>query len=226
MKAFFTGTRTLSVANFGFLPRFPGMNAAILFTIALALILLRAFVLHRRATKLDSDDFRALPREVKLAILKERVLETPSERNLQNLGTFLSSEGISADIESYRPLLAEQLRIGREENAIALDGDLYARESEWMDKIEPFEFAEAKKLKEAGDADCVKTYLQGVLRYYSDEKIERALADILPEFPAAQKMLDDYRALTALRDSSGADEASLEKLSRAKETWARRLIGD
>lgn len=200
------------------------MNAAFLFTLALALILFRAFALHRRSTALENEDFRALPREDKLAILKERVLETPSERNLQNLEIFLKAEGIPADIDSYRPLLAEQLRIGREENAIALDGDLYARESEWMDRIEPFEFAEAKKLREAGNADHVKTYLQGVLRYYSDEKIEKALEDILPEFPAAQKMLDDYRALAALRDSSGADDASIEKLSAAKESWARSLI--
>lgn len=200
------------------------MTAAILFTIALALLLCRAFILRRRETELDNKNFVKLPREAKLTILKERVLETPSERNLQNLGCFLKSEGIEADIESYRPLLAEQLRLGREENAIALDNDLYAKESEWMDRIEPFEFAEARKLKDSGNRDgFVKAYLQGVLRLYSDEKIEAFLEKLIPEYPAAQKMLDDYRELKALRDSSDADDASIEKLTRAKEKWVAGL---
>lgn len=200
------------------------MTAAILFTIALALILFRAFVLRRRETDLANENFARLPREVRLAILKERVLETPSERNLQNLETFLKAEGIEADVESYRPLLAEQLRLGREENAIALDEDLYAKESDWMDRIEPFEFAEAKRLKASGDERAfAAAYFQGVLRYYSDEKIESSLAEIIPEYPAAQKLLDGYRELKALRDSSGADDASIERLARAKERWASEV---
>lgn len=200
------------------------MTATILFTIALALVLFRAFVLHRRETDIASESFARLPREVRLAILKERVLETPSERNLQNLGIFLKAEGIEADIESYRPLLAEQLRLGREENAIALDEELYARESEWMDRIEPFEFAEAQRLKASGDEKCfAKAYFQGVLRYYSDEKIESSLEAIIPTHPEAQKLFDGYRKLKALRDSSGADEASIERLARAKEEWAAEV---
>lgn len=202
------------------------MTAAILFTIALALILFRAFILRHRETELDNENFVKLPRETKLAILKERVLETPSERNLQNLGNFLKDEGVVTDIESYRPLLAEQLRLGREENAIALDNNLYAKESEWMDRIEPFEFAEAKKKKDSGDRDgFVKAYLQGVLRLYSDEKIEAFLEKLIPEHAAAEKMLDGYRELKALRDSSGADEESIEKLTRAKEKWVAELTG-
>lgn len=200
------------------------MTAAILFTIVLALVLFRAFILRRRETELDNENFVNLPREVKLAILKERVLETPSEKNLQNLGLFLKSEGIEADIESYRPLLADQLRLGREENAIALDNDLYAKESEWMDRIEPFEFADARRLKDSGDSEgFVKAYLRGVLRYYSDEKIENSLEKLIPEHDVAKKLLDDYRTLKALRDSSGADEASIEKLAQAKEKWVAEV---
>ncbi len=200
------------------------MTAAILFTLAIALIIVRAFVLHRRETALDNRDFVSLPREVKLAILKERVLETPSETNLQNLGTFLKEAGIAADVDSYRPLLAEQLRISREENAIALDGELYAREAAWMDAIEPFEFAEARKFrKENATEDFLRTYLAGVLRYYSDEKIEGALQSLTAEYPPAKKMLESYRELKALRDASGADEASIEKLGQAKADWVRML---
>lgn len=70
------------------------MTVAIVFTLIIALILFRAFVLHLRSTDLDNDQFVGLPREVKLAILKERVLETPSEKALCNLETFLKSEGI------------------------------------------------------------------------------------------------------------------------------------
>jgi len=201
------------------------MTVAILFTLVIVLILFRAFVLHLRATDLDNEKFVVLPREVKLAILKERVLETPSEKALKNLETFLKSEGIEVDIESYRPLYTEQLQLSGKENAIALDNDLYTREAAWMDTIEPFEFAEALRLKKAGQAEeSFRTYLQGVLRYYSDEKIEKSLETILSDYPAAQKMLDDYRALKKLRDESLADEASIEKLANAKEAWAREVI--
>lgn len=200
------------------------MTVAILFTLAIALILFRAFVLHLRSTDLDNEKFVVLPREVKLAILKERVLETPSEKSLNNLETFLKSEGIEVDMESYRPLYTEQLKLSGKENAIALDNDLYTREAAWMDAIEPIEFAEALKLKEEGKTEeSIRTYLQGVLRYYSDEKIESSLEAIRPDYPAAQKMLDDYKALEVLRDESLADEASIEKLAKAKEAWAKEL---
>ena len=195
------------------------MTAAIIFTLLLALLLFRAFVLHLRATDLDNPRFQALPRESRLAILKERVLEAPSEKNLNNLGAF------HVDMESYRPLLAEQLRISRQENAIALDNDLYIREAEWMDKISPFEFEIARKQKEDGNIDeFIRTYLQGVLRYYSDEKIEEALQNLTPDFPQAAEMLNAYRQLKALRDSSPADETSIEKLAQAKKEWMVSLL--
>ena len=201
------------------------MTVAIVFTLIIALILFRAFVLHLRSTDLNNDQFVGLPREVKLAILKERVLETPSEKALCNLETFLKSEGIEVDMEVYRPMYAEQLRISREDNAIALDDELYAREAAWMDKIEPFEFAEALKLKEEGKKEeFVQTYLQGVLRYYSDEKIEEALQNLTPDFPQAAEMLNAYRQLKAQRDSSPADETSIEKLAQAKKEWMESLL--
>ena len=201
------------------------MTAAIIFTLLLALLLFRAFVLHLRATDLDNPRFHSLPRESRLAILKERILESPSEKNLNNLGAFLLAEGIHVDMESYRPLLAEQLRISRQENAIALDNDLYIREAEWMDKISPFEFEIARKQKEDGKIDeFIRTYLQGVLRYYSDEKIEEALQNLTPDFPQAAEMLNAYRQLKALRDSSPADEISIEKLAQVKKEWMESLL--
>ena len=201
------------------------MTAAIIFTLLLALLLFRAFVLHLRATDLANPRFQSLPRESRLAILKERILESPSEKNLNNLGAFLLAEGIHVDMESYRPLLAEQLRISRQENAIALDNDLYIREAEWMDKISPFEFEIARKQKEDGKIDeFIRTYLQGVLRYYSDEKIEEALQNLTPDFPQAAEMLNACRQLKALRDSSPADETSIEKLAQAKKEWMESLL--
>lgn len=202
------------------------MTLAILFTIAIAIILLRVFILHLHANDIDNEEFKVLPREVKLAVLKERLLETPSEAALKSLCEFLKGESIEVDPESYRPLLTEQLRISREENALALDDSLYEKESAWMDAIEPMEFANAMKYKAKGENQAyIETYLSGILRYYSDEKIVAALTSIIPDYPEAQKFLDDYRALINLRDSSLADDNSLEKLTQAKEAWVNEITG-
>ncbi len=200
------------------------MSFAVFFTLVIALFLLRTFIAHKRSTDLDNREFAALPKNVQLAILKERVLYTPSEKNLLNLELFLKKEGVSADTNAYRPLFAEQLRIGREENAIAMDNALFEREAAWMDDVEPFEFETARALKKDGKQNAaVQAYLEGVLRYYSDEKIEASLSALIPEFPAAGKLLDGYRELKKLRDESGADDASIEKLGRAKEEWQKSV---
>lgn len=200
------------------------MTAKVFVTLLIALLLVRIFIAHKRSTDLNNREFKALPRGAQLAVLKERVLQSPSEKNLDNLSRFLKQDGISADIETYRPLFAEQLRISREENAIALDNALFTKEAAWMDAIEPFEFEEAKAQKEAGNQEeFVKTYLYGILRYYSDEKIEAALLNIIPEYPKARAIFDDYQKLKELRDSSGADDKSIEKLYHAKATWRSQL---
>ncbi len=218
---------TIFIEKFVFLVNFLTlsiMTAKIFVTLLIALLLVRIFIAHKRSSDLNNREFKSLPRGAQLAVLKERMLQSPSEKNLDNLSRFLKQEGISADTETYRPLFAEQLRISREENAIALDNALFTKEAAWMDAIEPFEFEEANAQKAAGNQEeFVKTYLYGILRYYSDEKIEAALLNIIPEYPNAQKILDDYQKLKELRDSSGADDKSIEKLYHAKATWRSQL---
>ena len=62
------------------------------------------------------------------------------------------------------------------------------------------------------------------MRYYSDEKIEEALQNLTPDFPQAAEMLNAYRQLKAQRDSSPADEISIEKLAQAKKEWMESLL--
>ncbi len=201
------------------------MSLAILFTVVIAVLLLRVFVLHLRANRLDAKEFKELPPATQLAVLKERLLEAPSVNNLENLRDFCHANGKDIDIESYRPLLAEQLRISREDNAIALDNDLYARESIWMDAIVPLEFNEAKEALNRGDKETyINATLAGVLRYYSDEKIESSLEQLVPDFAQAGEFLADYLALKELRNLSSVDDKALERLEKAKKAWVQRLL--
>ena len=201
------------------------MSIAVLFTIVIAALLLRVFVLHWRRNRLDAKEFQELPKATQLAILKERLLETPSVRNLENLRDFCHARGTDIDIETYRPLLAEQLRLSEQENAIALDDDLYAKESVWMDTIEPLEFNEAKEALAKGDKKAyIDATLAGVLRYYSDEKIEKTLELLVPDYVKAGEILADYLELKELRNLSEVDESSIRRLEEAKNAWVQKLI--
>lgn len=201
------------------------MSIAALFTVVIAALLLRVFVLHWRRNRLDAKEFQELPRATQLAILKERLLETPSVGNLENLRDFCHSYGNEIDIESYRPLLAEQLRLSEQENAIALDDDLYAKESVWIDTIEPLEFNEAKEALAKGDKKAyIDATLAGVLRYYSDEKIENSLEQLVPDYEKAGEILADYLELKELRNLSEVDESSIKRLEDAKNAWVQKLI--
>ena len=143
----------------------------VLFTILIAFIVVRAAVLHRRENSTVTDEFTRLPPEVKLAVLKERLLETPSMENLGNLDSFCKAENLPFDAGAYRPLLQEQLRTAGEENAIALDEDIYEKETRVLDAIPPLEFTRAKAEQEKGnEAGRRALVLEGILRCYSDEK--------------------------------------------------------
>ena len=196
----------------------------VLFSILIVLIVLRAAVLHRRENSTVTDDFARLPPEVKLAVLKERLLETPSMENLGNLDSFCKAENIPFDTDAYRPLLQEQLRVAGEENAIALDEDIYEKETRILDALSPLEFAKAKVEQDKGNETGRRALvLEGILRCYSDEKIEAALEELAKDYAPAEAFLAEYRELKKLRDESGADDKSIAKLEETKIRWTSRM---
>ncbi|MBR3670964.1 hypothetical protein [uncultured Fibrobacter sp.] len=201
------------------------MNWGIFFFIAIAIILMRVFWLRIKANSMESENFKALPPKDQLAVLKECLLNNPTETNLRNLGDFCKTHQIDADMESYRPYLAKQLEITKRKDAIAEDNDLYAQESAWMDAIRPLEFAEAKMAKDSGDTDLftLRT-IEGIARLYSDEAIQSELGDLGQTYPKAAKLLEGYRNLMEIRDSSGADDKSLENLRKKRDAWQEDLL--
>ena len=100
------------------------MGLTAVFTLIIAFIIGRSFLLRWRAGRLDATDFQELDPEVKLAVLKERLLEKPSERNLQNIEEYAKTQGICVDADFYRSLIKEQMRLPKEKEAMALDNEL------------------------------------------------------------------------------------------------------
>lgn len=201
------------------------MSATALFTIAIVLLLLRVFWLKIKASGTQNENFKQLPPKDQLAVLKECLMNNPSERNLQNLGRFISERGLNQDIESYRPFMKIQTELSRKKDAIAEDNELYAQESIWMDQILPLEFVEAKEAQSNGDKHTFITRsLEGISRLYSDEAIESALKKLIPHYPKAEQLLENYHNLVEIRDSSGADDKSLEALRKTKEQWENDLL--
>lgn len=141
-----------------------------------------------------------------LAILKENLLENPSEYHLQKLKEFVASQGIDIPLEEY-PL--------GKAGSIEQDDDIFLKQSAWLDSLTPLEFKEEPKTE--------KNLLAGILRLYSDDAIFKAFGELLQQFPSehGQKLEQGYRALCELRDSSKADYDSLEKLRIEKEKWEK-----
>ncbi|MBQ3716557.1 MAG: hypothetical protein II892_13435 [Fibrobacter sp.] len=201
------------------------MNWGIFFFIAIAAILMRVFWLRIKANSMESENFKALPPKDKLAVLKECLLNNPTETNLRNLDEFCQKSQIDVDAGTYRPFIAKQVELTRKKDAIAEDNDLYAQESVWMDAIRPLEFAEAQTAKESGDNElAILRTVEGIARLYSDEAIEKALQDLEAVYPKATRLLEGYRKLTEIRDTSGADEKSLENLRKKRDAWQEDLL--
>lgn len=201
------------------------MNWGIFFFIAIAAILMRVFWLRIKANSMESENFKALPPKDKLAVLKECLLNNPTETNLRNLDEFCQKSQIDVDAGTYRPFIAKQVELTRKKDAIAEDNDLYAQESVWMDSIRPLEFAEAQTAKESGDNElAILRTVEGIARLYSDEAIEKALQDLEAVYPKATRLLEGYRKLTEIRDTSGADEKSLENLRKKRDAWQEDLL--
>ncbi len=200
------------------------MSLTAVFTALVFFIIGRSILLRWRAGRLDAAEFKQLEPAVQLAVLKERLLELPSERNLQNIESFAKENGLATDINSYRQLIQEQMQLSKEKEAMALDNLLYERQTEWIDSITPFEFSLAKEAKEKGEMDdFIEWSLEGVLRLYSDKKIESALSELEPFYPKAKELLDQYLSLKKTRDDSAPTDSVLDKLKAEKQAWVEAI---
>lgn len=201
------------------------MNWSIVFFAAMMLLLLRILRLRIRANTTRSESFKRLPPKDQLAVLKECLLNSPSEGNLRNLANFAESNSLKIDPESYRPFLKSQMELHKHKDAIAEDNELYTAEADWMDKILPLEFAEAEEFKHNGETQkYVERSLEGIARLYSDEAILKALSALAPNYPHANELAESYKQLMQTRDESAADDKSLEKLRKQKEAWENDLL--
>ena len=201
------------------------MNWSIVFFIVMMLLLLRILRLRIRANSTRSESFKRLPPKDQLAVLKECLLNNPSETNLKNLGNFFEQTSQKIDIESYRPYLKSQLAIFGRKDAIAEDNELYAQECEWMDKIKPLEFEEAESFKQSNETQkYIERTLEGIARLYSDNAILEALAKLAPDYPHASELAEGYKQLMQARDESTADDKSLEALRKQKDAWEEDLL--
>ena len=201
------------------------MTFSTLFTIVIALVLLRIFWLKIKDVSMKSESFKNLPAKDQLSVLKECLLNNPTATNLQNLKEFTEKQGINLDIESYRPFLKKQQDLSRRKDALAEDNELFTAESEWIDQIKPLEFEEAKLAKQENrHEDYILRSLEGIAKLYSDKSILSELEALVQDYPKAEQIAQGYRDLMDLRDNSSVDDESLKKLRAAKESWEKDLL--
>jgi len=215
-------TEGLGPAFFGYIW---AMFVTILFTLAFLLIFLRIFHLRVKANSAKTESFQRLPAKDKMAVLKECLLNNPTEGNLQNLKEFCDKEGLPFDADGYRPFIKEQLELARiHANYVECD-ELYVRECEFIDRTAPMEFAEAETARNAGDTDTatIRT-LEGISRLYSDGAIIKTLTALEGEYPKAAELRLKYIALAEACNESGADEKSLEALRKQRDAWIADLL--
>ena len=198
------------------------MTFSTLFTIVMALIFARIFWLKIKDVSMKSESFKQLPAKDQLSVLKECLLNNPTETNLKNLKEFSQKQGVELDIESYRPFIKKQQELTRRKDALAEDNELFTAEAEWIDQISPMEFKLAKQ--ENRFEDYILHSLEGVARLYSDRAILSELDSLVQDYPKAKVLAQGYRDLMELRDQSGADDESLKKLRAAKESWEKELL--
>ena len=201
------------------------MSLSTLFTLLMVLLLLRVFWLKIKAASAQGENFKRLPPKDQLAVLKECLLNNPTEGNLQNLKDFARKNALNLDVESYRPFLKKQLELSRRKDALAEDNELFTAEAEWIDQIKPLEFEEAKQAKQENRyEDYILRTLEGIAKLYSDKAILSELAALVQDYPKAKQIAQGYCDLMDLRDRSGADDESLKKLRATKEAWEKDLL--
>jgi len=191
----------------------------------MVLLLLRVFWLKIKAASAQGENFKRLPPKDQLAVLKECLLNNPTEGNLQNLKDFARKNALNLDVESYRPFLKKQLELSRRKDALVEDNELFTAEAEWIDQIKPLEFEEAKQAKQENrQEDYILRTLEGIAKLYSDKAILSELAALVQDYPKAKQIAQGYSDLMDLRDRSGADDESLKKLRATKEAWEKDLL--
>ena len=201
------------------------MSLSTLFTLLMVLLLLRVFWLKIKAASAQGENFKRLPPKDQLAVLKECLLNNPTEGNLQNLKDFARKNALNLDVESYRPFLKKQLELSRRKDALVEDNELFTAEAEWIDQIKPLEFEEAKQAKQENrQEDYILRTLEGIAKLYSDGAILSELAALVQDYPKAKQIAQGYCDLMDLRDRSGADDESLKKLRATKEAWEKDLL--
>lgn len=197
----------------------------IVLTLVFVLLFLRGIWLYLRRNSDNDPNFKNLPKEVKLAILKEALLNCPVKANLLKLSEFCEKESITLPKADYSIFLEEQERISKNLNAIELDNELFVKEAEWMDSILPLEFLDAKNAKESGDfKKYTRKSLEGILRLYSDKAIIEFLNSLKENFSSASKILESYKKLAEARESCDASEESLKKIRSQRDTWEREIL--
>ncbi len=201
------------------------MSFSTLFTIAIAIILLRVFWLRIKAAGMRNENFKQLPAKDQLAVLKECLLNNPSERNFNNLKELGERQNLTFDMEGYRPFMKRQLELFKRKDALAEDNELYAEEARWLDNIKPLEFEEAQDALKNGDRQTyIQRSLEGIARFYSDEAIIGSLENLKKDYTKAELLLKSYKELIELRDQSGADDKSLERLRKVRDQWESDLL--
>ena len=201
------------------------MNWTLVVTLLFVLLFVRIFWAHVKANNAQTEAFRSLQPKDKLAVLKECLLNNPTEGNLQNLANFLKEIGSDLDVQSYKPMMERQLTLADKKESLAEWDKLYVEQSQWLDQIRPLEFIEAES---ARDADDTETYivrsLEGISRLYSDQAIEDALKQLEPNYPKAKALLLSYTQPVEACAESGADDKSLEALRKKRDAWVEELL--
>ena len=151
------------------------MSISTLFTIAIAAILLRIFWLKIKDANMKGEGFKRLPPKDQLAVLKECLLNNPTNGNLQNLKNFCEKTGADLDTESYRPFMQKQLELTRKKDALAEDNELFGAEATWMDQIRPLEFEEAESARKEGRHEdfILRTYAEKLITEKTKYDIEK-----------------------------------------------------
>lgn len=203
-----------------------------IFTFCLVFLVIRTLVALSRVR--SSMNIQDLDEPLQLAVLKENLLENALEANLERLVEFCRAHNLSIDPVPYRTLLQKQRKLRASANALVEDSALYHEQSRWMDALEPIEFQCAREAHGEGDFTTYSRYfLEGVLRYYSDEKIQESLgvlestAHYHEDFPISpeqvRKLSESYLALCKKRDISNATPADLDVLRAEKEAWSQSV---
>ncbi len=201
------------------------MSWTIIVTVLFILLFLRIFWAHVKANNARTEAFRNLAPKDKLAVLKECLLNNPTEGNLQNLSEFLKETGVDFDTQSYKPLIERQLALADKKAGLDQWDALYLEQGVWMDQLQPLEFKEAQAALTSGDRDTyISRSLEGISRLYSDQAIEKALEQLKPDYSKAEKLLLSYRDLVESCQNSKADDKSLEALRKKRDAWIEDLL--